>query len=353
MSTLKKLIHFILKWEGGYVEDPDDSGGPTNMGVTLRTWQEAGYDKNGDGIIDSDDLKMIFIRDVVECVLRPHYCDRWKADRIADQSVANLLVDWYWTSGAAAIKNTKRMFNLKPDAVVDEETLAAINSYPDQEELFDRIKAERAAYIKKICELKPANRRYKKGWMNRFNDLRYNFFSLVGLLCLLVPCFSACKSAASAETAQVKTEIVSCSEKVSEQRTNSDSEAFLSKQTDSTEDSETVIQTITVRFDTASSDSTRGNYRVKELTKTLAIRGKAIRLSVSETSENRRIDSTFVHNRETNDRKESENLRTRKVGIPVAPFRLYAILALIFITLAVGWIIRKKITDFFYSSGEK
>ena len=36
MADVKKLAPFILKWEGGFVNDPDDLGGATNMGVS--TW---------------------------------------------------------------------------------------------------------------------------------------------------------------------------------------------------------------------------------------------------------------------------------------------------------------------------
>ena len=33
MAEVKKLVPFILKWEGGFVNDPDDLGGATNKGV--------------------------------------------------------------------------------------------------------------------------------------------------------------------------------------------------------------------------------------------------------------------------------------------------------------------------------
>ena len=35
MADVRKLAPFILKWEGGFVNDPDDLGGATNMGVTI------------------------------------------------------------------------------------------------------------------------------------------------------------------------------------------------------------------------------------------------------------------------------------------------------------------------------
>lgn len=41
MADVRKLAPFILKWEGGFVNDPDDLGGATNMGVTIGTWNRA------------------------------------------------------------------------------------------------------------------------------------------------------------------------------------------------------------------------------------------------------------------------------------------------------------------------
>ena len=35
MADYQKLVPIIKKWEGGFVNDPSDSGGATNKGVTL------------------------------------------------------------------------------------------------------------------------------------------------------------------------------------------------------------------------------------------------------------------------------------------------------------------------------
>jgi lysozyme family protein len=185
-----------------FVNDPIDLGGPTNMGVTLKTWQHCGYDKNDDGIIDEEDLKQIFRQDLINAVLKPHYWDRWQADRIRTQSIANILVDWVWASGVYGIKIPQQMLNLKPDGIVGEKTLAAINDYPCQQELFDRIKAERIAYIERICTSRPANNRFKKGWLNRINDLKFAFFALV---CCLTFCLTGCRSITSAKNTRIET----------------------------------------------------------------------------------------------------------------------------------------------------
>ena len=345
MANLNNFIPFILKWEGGYVNDPNDLGGKTNMGVTLKTWQNVGYDKNDDGVIDEEDLKQVFIQDVIECVLRPHFWNRWKADQIHNQSIADILVDWLWLSGDTAITTTQRMLNIDPDKEVGEETLVAINDYPDQRELFDRIKAERAAYIERICKNRPTNRRFKKGWMNRLNDIR---FTLIFLLCLLPVGFSACKSVVSTEKSHSKTETAVHAEKESEQLSRTRSDEVFSKQSSLTEDTETVMEKITVRFDTALLDSISGKHPVKEITATLLTQRKAIRDSSIEASENHRTDTVVIRNQETTQWKRVETVDTQKFKFSNPRLRLYAILVFI-VVIAIGcWMNRKKISAFFY-----
>jgi lysozyme family protein len=82
MADLDTFFPFILKWEGGFVDNPADAGGATNMGVTLGTWRQVGYDKDGDGLIDVTDLKRLTADDVLNRILRPHYWVRWRADEI-------------------------------------------------------------------------------------------------------------------------------------------------------------------------------------------------------------------------------------------------------------------------------
>ena len=172
MANVKLLLPFILSWEGGFVNDPLDRGGATNKGVTIATWRNVGYDKDGDGDIDVDDLKIITKDDVLNRVLKPHYWDRWKADQIKSQSVANILVDWVWGSGVHGIKIPQRVLGVKEDGVVGPITLAAVN---DQEPraFFDKIKAEREAFLWRIVKKTPSQKRFINGWINRLNDIKF------------------------------------------------------------------------------------------------------------------------------------------------------------------------------------
>lgn len=174
MADVKTLAPFILSWEGGFVNDPDDAGGATNKGVTLATWRNVGYDKDGDGDIDVQDLKLITDDEAVNAVLKPHYWNRWKADQIHSQSLANILVDWAWCSGAHGIKIPQRMLGVAVDGVVGAKTLAALNN-TDYEEFFKEIKKEREAFLYRIVAAKPSQKKFLKGWLRRLDGIGWGY----------------------------------------------------------------------------------------------------------------------------------------------------------------------------------
>jgi len=169
MADVSKLVPFILKWEGGFVNDPLDKGGATNMGITLNTWKKFGYDKNKDGVIDVKDLKLLEVKDFTN-ILKDKYWNKWKADNIDNQAVANTLVDWYWHSGVYGIKIPQRILNVTIDGIVGNKTLQAVNSCNIEEFLKDLYR-ERKEFFLRITKSNPSQKRFIKGWTNRINDL--------------------------------------------------------------------------------------------------------------------------------------------------------------------------------------
>ena len=169
MATFETYANKLLLLEGGFSDDPADRGGATNMGVTLLTWQRVGYDKDGDGDVDPDDLLRITRNDVFK-VLRYFYWNRWRADEIDSQRVACMLVDWFWCSGKWGIIIPQRILGVVPDGYVGRITLSAVNS-ADPEWLFQQLLEHRMNFIKHIVERDPSQRRFLKGWENRLRIL--------------------------------------------------------------------------------------------------------------------------------------------------------------------------------------
>ena len=190
MADVDKLLPFILKWEGGFANDPADAGGATNKGVTIATWKRCGYGKDGDGDVDVADLKLITNDDVRNRVLKPAFWDRWKADNIQSQKIANILVDWVWGSGKHGIVIPQRLLGVTPDGIVGNKTLAAVN-FADPDQLFNVIYNARVKFLKDITTssiaayekrigrkatekelMKHTNKRFLNGWLRRLADIK-------------------------------------------------------------------------------------------------------------------------------------------------------------------------------------
>lgn len=191
MARIEKLIPHILEFESrigpaalqlplprmfdaarrcGFVNDPNDAGGATMCGITLATYrtyrQRLGY--AGTTV---DDLKSISF-EIWKAVLKEQYWDRWRGDEIGNQSVAELLVDWVWTSGRYGITIPQRVLGVKPDGIVGSKTISALNAR-EPAEFFAAIIAERKAYIDRICISRPVNNKYKRGWLRRLNAITF------------------------------------------------------------------------------------------------------------------------------------------------------------------------------------
>jgi len=171
MANARLYIPQVLRWEGGFVNDPLDRGGATNKGVTIATWKCMGYDNDKDGDIDIADLKLMSDEQAFQ-IMKRGYWDRWKADQINNQSVAEQLVDWVWGSGVWGIKLPQHILNVTPDGIVGPKTIEAVNNY-NQKDLHFLIKQNRIIFINGIVQRDKSQMRFYKGWMNRINSFKF------------------------------------------------------------------------------------------------------------------------------------------------------------------------------------
>lgn len=117
--TFTESLKEVLKHEGGYVNHPNDPGGETNFGITVKVARENGY---------LGDMRTIPMS-VVESIYKRQYWDKVRADQMP-QSVRYPLFDYAVNSGpGAAIRALQRVLNIADDGVVGPMTIAAANNY--------------------------------------------------------------------------------------------------------------------------------------------------------------------------------------------------------------------------------
>lgn len=189
MANIEKLVPFIIQFETGvtpagltgerlfekarttgYANDPDDLGGATMVGVTLATYTDY-CRKKGYPCPTIERLRGMTYAQWLD-ILKTMFWDRWRADEIANQSIAEILVDWVWASGKYGITIPQQVLGVTVDGVVGPKTLAAVN-LQNPAQFFARIVAERKAYIDRICASRPVNNKYKRGWLRRLNAITF------------------------------------------------------------------------------------------------------------------------------------------------------------------------------------
>lgn len=169
MSDYKHIIPFILKAEGGWVNDPSDNGGETNKGITYTVWKTI--------FGDTHDRFMKMSQDDWNLIFKKLYWDQILADTIKSQRVADLIVDWVWGSGKhyPSIDIQDILINsfnqhIISDGNFGQHTIDAINNV-DEQKLWDLIVKKRYDYLDSIVKIHPSNSKFLQGWKNRMANL--------------------------------------------------------------------------------------------------------------------------------------------------------------------------------------
>ena len=120
------------------------------------------------------DLKNISLPEWKE-ILKNMFWDRWKADKIDNQALANILVDFVWASGVHGIKVPQRVLGVKADGIVGPATLEAVNA-ANPADFFARLQKSRIDFVNGIVRRKPSQSRFLRGWVRRISCITLNGF---------------------------------------------------------------------------------------------------------------------------------------------------------------------------------
>jgi lysozyme family protein len=173
MASFDLFLPILLRFEGGFVEDPTDPGGETNKGVTMATFRQCSNDLLG---IDptSENLKALTVAQA-GIIYRSLYWNKMGGDAFQLQDLANIVCDFYVNAGTHATILLQRILNgmgahVSEDGVLGPASLQALNGF-DQSEVYRQYKQGRISYYQNLGQRFP---QFVKGWLNRvdaFPDL--------------------------------------------------------------------------------------------------------------------------------------------------------------------------------------
>jgi len=170
-----------LIFEGGFSNHPADRGGPTNLGITLKTLcdfdaQYDGLDLDEDGDVDIDDLRMLDIESAA-VIYKKYYWDKMRCDELPS-GVDFLTFDFAVNSGQrnstrilqkAINRLSKKDIVVGVDGILGNNTLQWANNV-NPSLLVDAMLKERAIFYDKLIAQNPSQSVFRKGWFNRLES---------------------------------------------------------------------------------------------------------------------------------------------------------------------------------------
>lgn len=166
MDKFDRAFAYVYDNEGGFVNDPHDSGGPTKYGVTIKTL--SAWRGKPQGLIDVKNLSI----DEARMIAQKLYWDKAGCASIEAESLATVLFDASILFGvraaSLALQRALRALghSVNLDGRIGPKTLAAANS-ESPERLLTALSGMLTDRVEVICQLSPSKLRFKKGWDNR------------------------------------------------------------------------------------------------------------------------------------------------------------------------------------------
>jgi lysozyme family protein len=173
MASFDAFLPTLLRFEGGFVDDPDDPGGATNKGITMQTFSTCARQLLG---VEPTLATLRALTDQqAGRIYKQLYWNKVRGDDIALQELATIVFDFYVNAGANATRLLQTAMNAagaRPSIAVDGAigpiTIDALRTL-DQREVYRRYKQGRIEYYQDLAANHPSLTKFLKGWLNRVN----------------------------------------------------------------------------------------------------------------------------------------------------------------------------------------
>jgi len=179
MAEFSKAFANVIELEGGFVDHPNDPGGATNFGISLRFLKatndlELG-DMDGNGTIDFKDIKLMTIQDAAR-LYKKYFWDAYNYVAITNQAVANKIFDMCVNMGAnqahkllqSAINSTLGQLAIKSDGILGPKTGEAMSlAMQEPYALLVALRSHQEGFYKILVKQNSKFVAFKEGWLKR------------------------------------------------------------------------------------------------------------------------------------------------------------------------------------------
>ena len=176
--AIREMLDDLIIREGGYIDHPNDRGGPTKFGITLKTLMN----HRDDPLVDADDVKAL-TEDEAREIYRERYLKAPKINRLP-MELQPCVCDFAVNSGPRrairAVQRTANALNrgrpgipIETDGVIGGMTLAAVETAVQRwggQRMIDEICRDRLRFLAGIVERDPTQAVFIKGWTRRVQE---------------------------------------------------------------------------------------------------------------------------------------------------------------------------------------
>jgi len=165
MTRFDECLARVLKHEGGYVNDPLDRGGRTNLGVTQRVWEEfVGHP------VTEADMRALTPEKVGKLYKQKYwnaaYCE------VLPRGLDYVVFDFAVNAGTGrAVKTLQQAIGVVADGIIGPRTRAAING-ANPKKLVNDYSDARTDFYQGIVARRPDQARFIRGWLRRVEEAR-------------------------------------------------------------------------------------------------------------------------------------------------------------------------------------
>jgi len=160
-ENFERALAAVLKSEGGFVNNPKDPGGMTNLGVTIKTW-ESFVGRN----VTEKEMRNL-TPEMVGKMYQQKYWNAVKADDLPE-GVDYLAFDFAVNAGPGrAAKLLQQAVGVTADGAIGPATLKAVAAMQPAD-LIEKYSAAKEAFYRSL----PTFETFGKGWLRRVAEVK-------------------------------------------------------------------------------------------------------------------------------------------------------------------------------------